>query len=362
MSLITFSDICIDSQYSKIRHRATDVDISTTLGKVKIDLPVISANMPDITEYKMAIDMYINGGLGIIHRFMSVEENVSQFQKAVMGITSEVRSIKSYQELVSDEVVDVIKKIPYSCGVSIGVNDVEKERFDKLYEAGARLFCIDTAHGHSIMMQEMITWVKGRAKDVCLIAGNIATAEAALDLNDWGADVLKVGIGPGMVCRTRSNTGVGKPQFSALMEVYKVTSGRSVPIISDGGIKTAGDISKAMIFADAVMVGAVLAGTIETPGNVYPEPGTDLTNRQYYKMYGGSASAENKIKNGQNGRFVEGEMRKIPLKGHAKYLLREVKDGLQSSLSYSGSSNLTEYKKKVKWDIISGGGKAESKI
>jgi len=335
---ITFSDIQIDDQYSDINSRSKDVDISTSLvGKnFKLMLPVISANMPDITEYKMAIEMYRNGGYGILHRFMSVEENVDQLKKA--------------QET-------------FCCGVSIGVKEEEKERFDKLYEAGAKVFCIDVAHGHCQQMKDMLKWTRSRAKDITIIAGNIATARAALDLAEWGADILKVGIGPGSVCRTRSNTGVGKPQFSALQEVHDVLKDiLTVGIISDGGIQNAGDIPKALIYADAVMVGAVLAGTTETPGNVYAEPGTNLINRTWYKMYGGSASAENKRKNGQEGRFIEGEMKKIPFKGHAKYLLREIEDGIRSSFSYCGAHNIREYKEKVKWYMISDGGKRESKF
>jgi len=357
MALITFNDICISDQYSEIDSRSK-VDISVRLGKTKMEFPVVSANMPDITENKMSVEMFVNGGLGIIHRFMTVEDNVNQFKTAISDMTRYATMTKCA------DLYDYEKEhIQYSCGVSIGVKDEEKERFEKLYEAGARLFCIDIAHGHSMMMKKMVLWIK-QTKDVCIIAGNIATPRAALDLAEWGVNVVKVGIGPGMVCRTRSNTGVGRPQFSALMDVAKVLngSGTGVQIISDGGIKTSGDIAKALIFADAVMVGAVLAGTIETPGAVYPEESTDLTNRRYYKMYGGSASMENKIKNGQAGRFVEGEMRRIPFKGHAKYLLREIKDGLQSSLSYSGAMNLKEYKEKVKWEIISGAGKEESKL
>jgi IMP dehydrogenase len=346
MSLITFNDICIDSQYSEVTHRS-NIDLTTNLGRqdINIKFPVISANMPDITEHKMAIEMFLNGGLGIIHRFMSIDENVNQFNLAMHGIKESAQNFNNY-----------------SVGVSVGVNDSEKERFTKLYEAGSRLFCIDIAHGHTIMMRNMIQWIKSQASDVVIIAGNIATKEAALDLIEWGATTLKVGIGPGLVCRTRSNTGVGKPQFSALQEIYEVTKNSTIKIISDGGIKTAGDVAKALIYADAVMVGAVLAGTTETPGFVYATEGTDLTNRTYYKSYGGSASAENKVKSGQVNRFVEGEMKRIPFKGHAKYLLREIKDGLQSSLSYTGAINLNEYKRKVKWYNISGAGRVESKL
>jgi len=339
---ITFSDIQIEDQYSDVDSRSKDVDVSTFLGdnKFKLMLPVISANMPDITEYKMAIEMYKNGGFGILHRFMSIEENVDQLKKA--------------QETLC-------------CGVSIGVKEEEKERFDRLYAAGAKTFCIDIAHGHCKQMQDMLKWVCSRVgtQSITIMAGNIATGDSALDLVDWGANILKIGIGPGSVCRTRSNTGVGKPQFSAIKEVYEALQRdgiKHVRTISDGGIQNAGDVPKALIYTDAVMIGAVLAGTTETPGNVYAEPGTNLINRTWYKMYGGSASAENKRKNGQEGRFVEGEMKKIPFKGHAKYLLREIEDGLKSSLSYSGARNLKEYKEKVKWYMISDGGKRESKF
>jgi IMP dehydrogenase len=305
--------------------------------------------MPNVTENKMAIEMASCGGLGILHRFMTVEENVNQYKMAQKGIRSvNLRDSESY------------------IGVSIGVKDGERLRFDRLYEAGARIFCIDIAHGHCAMMKEMITWIRNyNYRDIVIIAGNIATKRAALNLVEWGADIIKVGIGPGSVCITRRNTGVGKPQFSALMEVHEVlkeTGETSAKIISDGGIKTAGDVAKALIFADAVMVGAVLAGTIETPGEVYTVEGTDLTNRQYYKMYGGSASRENKVINGQASKFVEGEMRRIPFKGHAKYLLREIEEGLQSAFSYSGARDLKEYKAKVKWSMISSGGRTESKL
>ena len=348
---IAFSDVYIDTQYLEYDISRSDVSLISKMrgGLVHLDLPVISANMPNITEWKMAVEMAKNGGMGILHRFYDIEDNVADFK----------RCIDKLQEISGNEYFQV--------GVSIGVKDSEKERFDRLYEAGARVFCIDVNHGHSIKMKNMIKWIQqerhyAHSDKPIVIAGNIATARAALDLTEWGADILKVGIGPGKVCRTRSNTGVGKPQFSALMEVYKAVCCEPVGIIADGGIKTTGDIAKALIFADAVMVGAVLAGTSETPGDAFPEPGTDLTNRSFYKVYGGSASMENKVKNGQKPRFVEGEMLKIPFKGHAKYLLREIQDGLQSSFTLSGARNLKEYKKKVKWYTMSGEGSKESKL
>lgn len=350
MNGITFDDVFVDTQYSEIASRS-DVNLTTDMGSFSMGLPVISANMPNITEWKMAKIMAVNRGMGFLHRFYpTVAENVTDFYKAVGKIAVATGVASPLVEL--------------KVGVSVGVKDEEKIRFDSLYEEGARIFCIDVAHGHCKLMKNMIKWIHSRELEgVTIVAGNIATRAAALDLVDWGAHILKVGIGPGKVCRTRSNTGVGKPQFSALMEVYDAVKKWSyIKIIADGGIKTTGDIAKALIFADAVMIGAVLAGTSETPGDAFPEPGTDLTNRSFYKMYGGSASMENKVANGQKPRFVEGEMLKVSFKGHAKYLLREIQDGLQSAFSLSGAGNLKEYKAKVKWYTMSGAGSKESKL
>lgn len=333
---ITFSDILIKPQYSEIESRS-NVDISSDLGKIKLSLPVIASNMPQICGWKMAVEMYKNGGLGILHRSMSIEDNVEEYKLAISNINDN-------NEL--------------AVGVSIGVKDEGKKRFEKLYEAGARIITIDIASGHSKLMREMIEWLRPN-KDIVIVAGNIATSQAALDLQEWGADVIKAGIGGGKVCRTRSNAGVGVCQLQALMDIYKVAK---IPIISDGAIKTSGDVAKALIFSNVVMLGGALSGTSETPGQAFVEPGTDLTNRTYYKLFGGNASQENKVANGQSGRFSEGETIKVPFKGHCKYLLREIKDGLQSALSYSNSKNLLEYRKNVKYSIIGSGGQRESKF
>jgi len=166
------------------------------------------------------------------------------------------------------------------------------------------------------------------------------------------------------VCATRKNTGVGTPQFSAIQNAKKGIKGfPNTKLLADGGIKNTGDIAKAIAAgADAVMVGAVLAGTTETPGAVYPCPDTDLWNRQYYKVYGGSASGENKVSNGKEHKFVEGIMKTVPFKGKAKYILNEIKDGLKSSYSYTGANNTKEFKERVVYEIMSSGGQVESKL
>jgi len=348
MKEITFSDILITPQYSEVLSR-TDVDLTANLGKFSVALPAVSANMHNITGPKMAAAMKFSGGFGILHRFNPVEVAIQDFKETYELMSKDLLSPPAWPLYLDLDSV-------YPVGVSIGVQESDKERFDKLYEVGARTFCIDIAHGHSLKMKQIMEWIKGRycSYNITLIAGNIATKEAALDLQEWGADILKVGIGPGAVCMTRKNTGVGVPQLHALKEVSSVAK---VPIIADGGIKSVGDIAKALIFADVVMIGSFIAGTSETPGNVFRNE-----NGQFYKVYGGSASAENKSHDEKQAKFVEGIMKTVPFQGHVKHILREIRDGLQSAFSYSGATTLKEYHSKVKWEQITNGSRVESKI
>lgn len=348
MKYYTFSDVLFKPKYSEIASRSL-VDVSTDMGKFKIDLPIISANMRDITGEKMAIEIAENGGLGMLHRFNTVDEACTEF--------SRVKSAIAEYCLVTDE-----RGAPaeYRIGVSIGVQEGDKGRFESLYKAGARIFCIDVAHGHHVLVRNMIIGIRCICdakgwENVYVIAGNIATPEAAKDLMSWGADCVKVGIGPGAVCETRKNTGVGVPQLGALDSIREACP--DIKIIADGGIKSNGDIAKALKFANAVMVGSYISGTSETPGHVYEDK-----DGKFYKTYGGSASAENKVKNGGNNSFVEGVMTTVPFRGHVKHILRKTKGNLQSSFSYSGALNLKEFQEKAEFIFITGAGKSESKI
>lgn len=334
MKYYTFSDVLIKPKYSEVLSRS-NVNLSVELkNSIFLQLPIVSANMKTITEYKMAKEMRVHGALGILHRFNSIEDAVKEFSLPL----------------------DSSETVSKWAGVSIGVQDVDKERFDKLYEAGARIFCIDVAHGHHILVKNMTKWIKAKQlNDIVLISGNVATGDGAYDLVDWGADVVKVGIGPGSVCTTRQRTGVGVPQLSALDEVHNVLKSQGkndIKIIADGGITTIGDIAKALKFADLVMMGSLIAGTSETPGHVYKNP-----EGQFYKVYGGSASGENKSDN----KFVEGMMKTIQFKGKVKYILREIREGVQSAFSYVGASNMVEYKEKCEFQFITGGSSKESK-
>ncbi len=354
MAEITFTDVLIAPKYSEVMSRS-QVDISSDFGAFKLSLPVISANMKQITGSKMAYTLWQYGGLGILHRFNSDEDAVSDFNKTIHLITQH-----SYnQEFLKDEIPADIR---YRVGVSIGVKDYDKERFNTLYKAGARVFCIDIAHGHHLLMKNMIHWIRNESiqtGDVLIMAGNVATHDGALALHEWGADIIKVGIGPGAVCETRKNTGVGVPQLFALQDIRENSQklGLNLKIVSDGGIKTSGDIAKAMKYADAVMVGSFISGTSETPGDVFEDP-----KGQFYKVYGGSASAENKVSSGREHQFVEGVMTTVPFRGHVKYIFRRVRENLQSAFSYVGATNLKEFQEKAEFRFISGGGKSESKI
>lgn len=381
MKNVTFSDVMFEPQYSEIESRS-NVNLSCDMGKFKLDLPIISSNMKDITGPKMCVEMASKGAMGILHRFDTGDNDngVTDFllakdgilrnaNKECLDISNKLLLCKSLSSEQKDKLIREIRENVFlenngeeylKFGVSIGVKEEDKKRFVALLESGAKIFCIDVAHGHHLLVKNMIKWVRAylyhpSCKDICLIAGNIATAQAALDLTEWGADIVKVGIGPGEVCRTRKNTGVGVPQLSALEKIR--TAIPNGIIIADGGVKTTGCIAKALKYANAVMLGNFLAGTTETPGNVYQTP-----DDQFYKVYGGSASGERKVQNGRENSFVEGVVKMVPFKGHVKYILKQIKENLQSSLSYSGVDNLTDFRAKAILDEISGGAKSESKL
>jgi IMP dehydrogenase len=340
----TFSDYLIKPQYSEIESRSS-VDTSYTLSnannnslKIKLDIPVISSNMKTVTGSKMAIEIYKRGGIGILHRF----SYLNSFD---------------YKDILNENLEEFnnVKNSGAECGVSIGVQDYDKERFEKFYKAGAKIFCLDVAHGHHIKVKKMLefmnsAFISETRHNFILIAGNVATSQAAIDLHFWGADYIKVGIGGGFGCLTRKNTGVGLPQLDCLKEIRE-NGIDNLKLISDGGIRTVGDICKALKYSDLVMLGSFLSGTSETPGNVYKN-----NKDEYYKVYGGSASGESK---GQN-KFVEGVMHTIPFKGKVKYILREIKQGIQSACSYVNANNLEEFKKNCELVSISGGSNKES--
>lgn len=376
----TFSDVLIVPKYSEIESRR-NVDISSDFGKFKIELPIFSANMKSITEEKMAIAMAENFGIGILHRFCSIDDAVKMFLNVKNHFENSIPNGESYSVdnssayfQVDNQVVQTssscsmsstikpICKRDFNVGVSIGVQEDDKDRFSKLYDAGARIYVIDIANGFCKLMKDTVYWIKSQnLKDIYVIGGNVATAEGAYELADWGVNCVKCGIGPGSACLTRKNTGIGVPQLYALemiAEEFKNQGIKNVKIISDGGMSSIGDLSKSLRFADACMLGKMLAGTTETPNDVaVAEDGS------FFKHYYGSASLQNKVStnNGAN-EYIEGVSKIVPFRGHVKHILRHIKQGLQSCLAYTNSRNLQEFKQNCEFIEITSGGKSESKI
>lgn len=308
---LTFDDVLIMPAKSEVRSRR-DPSLRTRLTKTKfLETPIISANMDTVTESKMAIAMHNMGGLGVLHRFMNIDQQVLEIQK-VKAAGAQIIS------------------------ASIGVNAEFKERAEALIKAGVNLMTIDIAHGHSVQMMETLKWLKDKFSDLEVIAGNLATPDAAADLIEAGADAIKVGIGPGSMCTTRIITGCGVPQLTAIAMCAEVAEKYGVPIIADGGIRTSGDMVKAFCAgASTIMLGSMLSGTIETPG--------DIVNGK--KQYRGMASKKAQISwrgDMPAGMAPEGESTFVTVKGHIEDVISELTGGIRSGMSYINANTIEE--------------------
>ncbi len=325
----TFDDVLIVPSKSEMRSRR-EPELRSQLTKNHwIDLPFISANMDTITEAHMAIAMDQQGAIGILHRFMSIEDQVS-------------------------EALKVKKSGAQRIGASIGVNEDSRERAKALVDAGINIITIDIAHGHSVQMFETLTWLKSEFPHIDVIAGNVATAEGTLDLIEAGADAIKVGIGPGSMCTTRIITGCGVPQLTAISLCAQAARSKGVPVIADGGIKTSGDIVKALAAgASTVMLGSILAGTIETPGLI----------QHGKKLYRGMASrsAQDSWRGGvPTGMAPEGESTSVFIKGHLSDVVHELAGGLRSGMTYINANSVSEIMLKARFMEMSPMGYKES--
>ena len=241
---------------------------------------------------------------------------------------------------------------------AIGVVGDYLDRAVALEEAGCNILVIDIAHGHHENMEIALTELKANleGETTDLIAGNIATAEAAEDLIAWGADGLRVGIGGGSLCTTRVKTGFGVPNVTSIQEVVQIADQEGIPVMADGGIKSSGDIAKALaVGADCVMVGSLLAGTKESPGAILETPAG------LFKRYRGSASLETKVTHGQKSRNVEGESTTIPFKGGVRFIINGLTDGIRSAFSYGGANNILDYQTSVNYNVVTNAGLTEGK-
>ncbi len=348
---LTYDDILLVPKYSEVKSRSiinTNTLVSRRYGLLK---PLVASCMDTVCEYKMAIKMVELGGVGCIHRFMTIDEQCEQVSKVVEYINN--NHMYEHWGVMYDDWYSEIKQIPVMA--AIGVNDVDIERAVRLVLSGVNIILIDVAHGHHINVKNMIRKLRETLPtSVDIIAGNISTKESAEDLCEWGVDGLRVGIGGGSLCTTRIQTGHGVPNVTSIIDCVE---GSSVPVMADGGIRNSGDIAKALsVGADCVMLGSLLAGTKESPGKI-----VEKGNGSLYKRYRGSASLETKSAHKQSTKHVEGESTMIPFKGSVEYIIDKLNDGLKSALSYSGSKDIKEFHWKSEVMEITPSGMAESK-
>jgi IMP dehydrogenase len=315
------------------------VDLSATVAGLKLGIPIIAANMSSVCGAEMAAALGKMGGLGIIHRMCSIEEE---------------------QDMVRQVSTTPADPNQLAVGFSIGIGPDWRERMEAC-RPYANIACLDIAHADSNRVIDLLGSYFEQFGDFPLIIGNIATADAACRLKDAiparfrGTTALKVGIGGGSLCTTRIKTGFGMPTLQSVADIHEATSG-SPPIIADGGISSSGDIVKSLVAgASAVMLGSLLAGTEEAPGDlIRGEHGILM------KQYRGSASFSDKQKRGEPTRNVEGESTLVPYRGKVTDVIGDLLDGIRSGLSYGGSSTIRELQDSVEFVEITSHGYRES--
>ncbi len=346
---LTYDDVQIIPQYSEILSRSAIKTQSRFTRNFNIDLPIVSAPMNTVTESEMSVALWELGGVGILHRFMSMEAQAEEVKKVKAAIAKQLAQ-------KNGEGQAQMATIPIAA--CTGATGDFLERAEALAAAGANVILIDIAHGHHVLMKKAIAAIKS-ALSVDVIAGNVATSRGAMDLVDWGADAIRVGIGNGSLCETRIRTGVGVPQVTALLQCIAATANSNIPIIADGGVQLIGDVCKAMgLGASSVMIGSLLSGTKESPGmiskvGVWP-------NEKLYKKYQGSASLSAKTERGDAGKHVEGNSKLVPYKGKTKRIIGDIKDGMRSSMSYVGAVNMSEFWRKAQFTVVTQSGIREA--
>jgi IMP dehydrogenase len=339
---LTFDDVTMAPKYSEVL--PSEVNTSTNLSKnLSLKIPLLTSAMDTVTESKMAIAIAKAGGLGVIHRNLGIKEQIEEIKK--------------------------VKKQKLLVGAAVGAGPLELKRAEAILREKVDLIVVDTAHGHSKKVAEIIKIIKKtKTNKTTLCAGNIATAEAAKFLVKLGVDVVKVGIGPGSICTTRLIAGIGVPQLSAILEVKKGIKNKKIKIISDGGIKYSGDIAKALAAgADAVMIGSLFAGTTEAPGKLIKKKG------KLYKSFRGmgSVGAMNKgsadryfqIRQKDISKYVpEGVEGFVKFKGDVESIIYKLIGGLKSSMGYLGARKVLNLKIKPNFIKITKAGFYESMV
>ena len=467
---LTFDDVILCPRYSEVLPGEVDVSVRLTR-RTSLNIPVLSAAMDTVTEFRTAIAMAQEGGMGVIHRNLSIEDQAGEvrrvkkyesgmivnpltvspgtrvrealdimLEKDISGlpvvksddtlhgiITNRDIRFEKNLDLKIDEVmtprkklvtategttlaeakdilhkfkieklpvvddgfrlrglitmkdIEKIEKFPKAskdsmgrllAGAAVGVGADRDERVDELVSAGCDVIVIDTAHGHSKRVVDSVVGVRKKYPDIDLVVGNIATAEGALDLIKAGADCLKVGVGPGSICTTRVIAGIGMPQVTAISKVCSVAREHDVPVVADGGIKYSGDITKALAAgADCVMIGNLLAGSDEAPGEVV------LYQGRTYKVYRGMGSIE-AMRKGSRDRYAqdqedemmeaklvpEGIEGRVPHRGNIGAIIYQLVGGLRAGMGYTGSATVEELQKNARFVKLTNAGLQESHV
>lgn len=331
---LTYDDVLLLPRHCEITSRTIPI-LSSRLTKNKtIETPFIAANMDTITEFEMAAKMGTLGAHGILHRFLTTEQQCNQV-KLLLELRAEHPGLH--------------------VSASVGVKEEGMRRADALVDAGVEILTLDIAHGDSVMMLEVLEYLKKTYPHVDVIAGNVAMPDGVERLINAGADAVKVGIGPGSMCTTRIITGCGVPQLTAVALCVSAAKKYDIPVIADGGIKTSGDIMKAFAAgADTVMLGSMLSGTLETPGEL----------KGGMKKYRGMASKDAQVSwrgNMQQGMAPEGESRMIPCKGSVENVIHELSGGVRSGMTYLNAKSLLEINQNALFIEMSTSGMGESR-
>lgn len=327
-----FDDVLLIPKHSNVSSRST-VDLSIKLPRgLSLDLPIVSANMRNVTEVEMARVVKSSGGMAILHRFDSPQNLLSMFEKA--------------NEIEGSGLI----------GCSVGVKPYDIELAKDFIDSGCKVICVDVAHGDHSNVVDFLTKLRNQSESILIIAGNVVTHTGANRLWEAGADIIKIGVGSGSICSTRIETGNGYPQLSALQEVtygeYDYRDGIQEPprwpmFIADGGIRSGGDCVKALCFTDLVMIGNIFAGTDEAPGKIV------TINKQQYKEYAGSSTHKQK--------HVEGVVGLVPCKGSVSHIITKLVEGIKSGCSYQGVQSVELLQQDPQFVVISNAGITESK-
>jgi IMP dehydrogenase len=342
---LTYDDVLLLPDASDVVPSEVDTKTQLTRG-IQLDIPLISSAMDTVTESAMAIAMAKAGGIGIIHRNLAIDEQVTH-----------VKLVKGAELLV---------------GAAVGVGDDGFERAQALIEIGVDVIVVDTAHGHHRAVLDAITKIKKHFPDQEIIGGNVATRSGAQALINAGADAVKVGVGPGSICTTRVVAGVGVPQITAIMEAAKACKKADIPLIADGGLQYSGDIAKAIVSgADTVMLGSLLAGCEESPGELVEIDGRKFKTYRGMGSLGAMQSRGNK-KSFSKDRYMqddvlaedklvpEGIEGKVAYRGPVAEVVHQLVGGLRSGMGYAGAEDIAALQKRGRLIQITAAGLQES--